>query len=183
MDKQKKQIITVSNDFSWKRFLTDLWHVLLGVIILISMISFNGSSNIIEAASNRFAIAEYNVVAYPHYDDPVIDEIVDFCGGFYEPNPYNKSYMVDCVVMQVSEFYNYSSHPKTIKGGFEVRSPSEYKENGGVCRDIAVLYAITFRRLGWTVQYSFPEPRHVNVIINKGGTWCYIDGLIYKCHV
>jgi len=140
------------------------------IIILLSVtlpFSFNDSMH------NIFDSTKYNAVVYSHVNDTAVMEIVDFCKAFEDKE------QVDCVVAQVQDFYNYNDSYHTLN------TPSQYKQSGGVCRDITIFYKAVFVNFGWYCQYIFPNFNHVYLMVSKsdkdGSIYCTIDGLRYHC--
>lgn len=163
-----------------KSGITGLYYMMMGIIIFLLVLSvYDGNFNLKKYLSNTVTKAVYNTYAISGDDDNFTNDIVKFCGRFdYSVQPR-------CVINQVKDFYNYTDHLGVIL------TPDIFVKKGGVCRDIAVTYAIIFRKLGWEADYEFPTPNHVLVRINKywycGNSTCFvncdIDGVFKTCEM
>jgi hypothetical protein len=114
-------------------------------------------------------------------DDSVVDNIVANCSSF----PRNED-QVDCVQAFI-DLINASGH----EGAF--LSPSQLMASGGVCRDVAVMQAAIFKKLGWSYSFSFPLRKHVfttiatTAVCDKPGLvdcaiYCNVDWGTYACY-
>lgn len=169
------------DDFDWDKFWehmgrisTFIFLMLTGIAVFFGYMYFTDSTDSpVKFLSHLMMLSVYKTQAITHIDDNVSIRISDFCGRI----PMDQQ--ADCVVHQVAPFYNYSMHNETV------RSPDEYVEKGGVCRDSTVLYHSIFSRMGWYIQYDFSIPNHVFLIItrtaNNVSMRCVVDGLTYNC--
>jgi len=151
-----------------------LFLMFLGVAVFFGFMYFSDSHiSPIEFVSNSMELSIYKSMAVSHLNDNITIEVSSLCREI----PMDKQ--VECVVTQVSNFYNYSMH------NISVRSPDDYVKYGGVCRDSSVLYDSIFRRLGWFVHYDFTVPNHVFLDITKysgnNTIKCVVDSLTYNC--
>ena len=75
----------------------------------------------------------------------------------------------------------------------EILTPSDLVKNGGVCRDVAVMYAAVFEKLGWGYSFTFPLKEHifttVYIDINCSNDsmvdcaiYCNLDWSTYACY-
>jgi hypothetical protein len=81
-----------------------------------------------------------------------VEEIVNLCGHFEESKE-----KVDCVVNYVKRMdfdYDYNRINNSIKN-FNVRQSDKLKENGYVCRDIALMYNAIFKRMGFHTDFIY----------------------------
>jgi len=78
---------------------------------------------------------------------------------------------VNCVLIATSPVYYYTKDQDRTK----IRTPSQYANLGGNCRDSAVFYATIFKNLNYTINFEFPIPHHVALTIYKK-----IDKSTYK---
>lgn len=113
-------------------------------------------------------------------DDPAVAVIVNDCSKF----PMNES-QVKCV----SDFMNNIS---IREHSSEILTPSELLKGGGVCRDVSVMYAAIFEKLGWGYSFTFPLNEHVfttvytDVVCSDSmvdcSVYCNIDWHTYACY-
>lgn len=126
-----------------------------------------------ELLGNMMTTSIYKSKAISHLNDNITIEVSQLC------NTVPTYQQADCVVSQITPYYkyNYSNHT--------IYSPDEFVQNGGVCRDIAIVYNTIFSRLGWYTYYEFNVPHHVYLIITKQednrSYRCLIDGEVYDC--
>jgi len=127
--------------------------------------------NLLEEAKNIVGISEiYEDKIEESINDPYIIELAESCKGPDE---------IECIVKNASSYYykNNSNHSG-------LRSPSEYRNNSGVCRDIAVVYSSAFRTLDYKTMLRFilnDEIKHVYTTIYKNYTYCNIEGKKFVC--
>lgn len=112
----------------------------------------------------------YNLYALNDRFDPVVKEITEYCA------PFKGEAQVDCVVTKVHGFYNYNLTNAT---GI-IKTPSQVKETGGICRDYSVMYGAIFLNLGYHADYLF-MPTHVFNYIYTDNLYCTVDQTIYDC--
>ncbi len=112
--------------------------IFTGFIVLFFMIGSIGSNvdkNLVyKAISSELEKNSY----YYRYDDYAIN-VTKLCSRSIDD--YSK---VDCVVNEICSIYNFKNHGILNQ---LMKSPSEIKLNGGVCRDYAVLYKAIFDNL------------------------------------
>lgn len=65
----------------------------------------------------------------------------------------------NCIHKEIMKFYKYVPHNNTIN------KPDKFYTEGGVCRDVSVLYAAAFKKLGWNFDFVYPVEGHVYVTI------------------
>lgn len=113
---------------------------------------------------------------YSVYDqnDPVVLNITEYCMPF--PTLSTK---VECTVKQVRKFFNYTDGEH--KNDITIRTPTETKEHGGVCRDYAILYDAIFRNMNIITDFIFTDNHVFNNIWTKEG-YCTVDQITYDCH-
>ena len=143
------------------------------VIIVVMSISF-GSYNPLNLFVRNFGF-DYASAVYS--DDNFTTEIANYCAIFL--NRSNDKKVVECVVEYVKPYYNFSDRNSTF---FEknIKSPSEFKESG-ICRDLAVLYDIVFKKYGWVTSYVFEE-NHVYNHVSTKDVSCTINGREWHCY-
>ena len=118
---------------------------------------------------------EWKIMAMMDPDDPAVVGITASC--------VNETYRLNCLVNQAYSHYNYSRHNDSI------RTPSEYIEQGGDCKDYAVVIGSIFKRDGWEIKIIRPIESHVSVIASKPcevgncTQYCYIEGKQIMCEV
>ena len=78
---------------------------------------------------------------------------------------------VNCVMTITSPIYHYTKDQNRTT----LRTPSQYALLGGNCKDSAILYATIFKKLNYTINFEFPIPSHIALIISKK-----IDNHTYK---
>lgn len=147
----------------------------LGVLVFMSFLyCIDSNTNPIILFRNLYATSVFKSEAFMHVDDNISVSISTLC----EDEPIELQ--AQCVVRQVSTFYNYSMHYGSIN------TPDVYVLKGGVCRDSSILYHTIFKRLGWYTTYNFEVPDHVYITIVKNldkdsSVRCIVDGLGYDC--
>lgn len=114
--------------------------------------------------------------AYSTYDrnDPVVLNITEFCMPFTQPEA-----KVECVVSRVRSFFHYNHSLVNVSG---VRTPTQVKSNGGVCRDYAVMYDSIFTNLKFRTEFTFTENHVFNYIWWGYDLYCVIDQSRYDCY-
>lgn len=161
-----------SKRFIWREFANRLWYFVAGIITVILLLNVNNNAfNIKDFVHNSLGTSLYNAYVVSNLNDNVTTNIVLFCQGFVRDE------QVECVVNQVTSFYNYTPHNQTI------RTPTEVQEYGGVCRDATLLYATVFRRLGWRTSFNYPSPNHVNLVAVQGYILNDNNTLYYQCTI
>ena len=144
------------------------------VVIIVLSISF-GAYNPLTIFAVNFG---YSYASAVHSNDNFTTEIADYCAIFLNRGDDEK--VVECVVGYVSPYYNYSNRNTTL---FEktIKSPSEFKEETSICRDVAVVYDIVFRKYEWVTSYVFDEG-HVYNHVSTENISCTINGREWHCY-
>jgi hypothetical protein len=129
----------------------------------------------------------------PYIMDKNTQEIFEKATKKYVDDKYTKLYSelckqsepdeVNCVMTATSTIYHYTKDQNRSK----IRSPSEYAKMGGNCKDSAIFYATIFKRMNYTIEFQFPVPHHVNLIISKKidektYRYCNIEGNTGTCY-
>jgi len=155
--------------------------VFFGIILILSSFTNHLPFSVFNFIGHSMNTARYDAVLYSNYDDTITIEISEMCVMFEDAKE-----QITCMQKQIEFFYNY-----TDGSNHTLNSPDEYYEKGGVCRDIVILQKSILLKMGWTVYYRYPIPRHVsisayNLVQCKTNeschTYCDIDGLSYVCH-
>lgn len=128
-----------------------------------------------------------NNVLYNNYEsyfskDPLITSILIECS-----NQTTKTEQILCVHHIFENDFEYINRNRTLTAPLE--SPQEIFSEGGICRDAAVFYCTTFKRLGIECDYifrsnQFSSEKHVfNIVYAKTGTYegCIIDQQDIMC--
>ncbi len=117
-----------------------------------------------------------NYITMATMDDEFVKEIANNCSIFLN-NDEDTGEVVKCVVNKVSPYYNYTLENRTSL----IKMPSELKESGGVCRDVAIVYQNVFRLYGWKADLIL-EDNHVYNHVYTDDTSCIINGKDYVCY-
>ena len=156
-----------------KDYLIGMFGGMVAMIIMMS-ISF-GAYNPLNLFVRNFG---YSYASTVYSDDNFTTEIADYCAIFLNRSDDRK--VVECVVEYVKPYYNFSDRNSTF---FEknIKSPSEFKESGGVCRDLTILYDAIFRKYGWITSYVLDEG-HVYNHVSTNKISCTINGREWHCY-
>jgi hypothetical protein len=159
----------------FKSFRNSLFFILVGMVMTLAFLNFASDAfKPGEYFNNIVSTAQFNSYVYSNLNDNYTVSVANFCSDFqYEEQ-------AQCVISQVSFVYNYTMHNYTSK------TPTEFSQTGGVCRDVAVTYSTIFKRLGWTTEFIYPHPEHVYIMVhnkdeNNSTIDCEIDAEYYQC--
>lgn len=128
----------------------------------------------------RTFIVEPTYIAYSEFNknDSVVVNITEFCNV----DKYSVEQQVACVVAQVRGFYNYTLENESQRPA--LKTATETKETGGVCRDYAILYDSIFSNLGFKTDFVFTDTHVFNTIwkpSDEGTLYCTVDMTYFKC--
>lgn len=118
---------------------------------------------------------QYKKVIDKNIDDEYTEYYSNLCKG--------REQEIDCVMTSTKTIYKYTRDQNRTT----IRTPSQYTKMGGNCKDSAIFYATIFKRMNYTIDFQFPIPNHVIIIISKQLTnniykYCNIEGNTATCY-
>ena len=126
----------------------------------------------------KYFIREYE------YNDMVNNNLNDKHSRYFASLCENRTRedVVECVMNATTPIYYYTSEEH------DLRTPTEYVNKGGDCRDSAVFYATIFKNLNYKTDFIFPVPHHVSLTIKKQinkttNQYCNIEANRAKCYL
>jgi hypothetical protein len=120
-----------------------------------------------DAVPKAFYSIDFNKYESNFLNDPTAVMVAELC-----MNQTTNVSQVRCVVDFYYDKYNFTPHNDTI------RSPTDFIEKGGVCRDFAVSICTSLELLKHDCDYIFPPSgNHVFPIFTvDNGEYCTYDG-------
>lgn len=146
-----------------------MWGSIYGLFLCILLLYLIHPVNIF----SKIAVTpQFNMYSILEQNSPYIKFIVNRC------SLYDDAYKPECVVKTIDFQYNYNRTGRTL------HTADYFFQNGnkGVCRDVAYIYSLVFKGLGWEYDYIF-YPNHVTLTVwNKDGSIiCYLSNAELRC--